>query len=206
MRRGVQRTSETARMTTSITTGMRRRQNIRLVLFLIILATLPFYCVGFALWGFAPQQNGRTPVPSSTVRATVTPLATRTPGGLIPTSSVGTLASTPGQFIPPPAILPTFGGFASPTFIFPTPPTIAPTLTLPVFPSATVQQFPSATPIPFFTDTPIVIPDTDGDGVPDNLDPCPNDPAPGTGCPVPTSAPPATQDPGLLPTETALPT
>ena len=195
-------------MTTSFTTSMRRRQNIRLVLFLIILATLPFYCVGFALWGFAPQQNGRTPVPSSTVRATVTPLATRTPGGLVPTSSLGTLANTPGQFFPPPAVLPTFSGGATVTFIFPTPPTLAPTLTFQVFPSATLASFPSATPIPFITDTAIPIPDTDGDGVPDNLDPCPNDPAPGTGCPVPTAAPPATFDPGpppAAPTDTPLP-
>ncbi len=194
-------------MTTSFTTSMRRRQNIRLVLFLIILATLPFYCVGFALWGFAPQNSGRTLTPSSTVRATVTPLATRTPGGLFPTSGVATLANTPGQFFPPP-VLPTFGGFPTATFTFPTPSTLAPTLTLPMFPTATNLPVITDTPIPFITDTPFVIPDTDGDGVPDNLDPCPNDPYPGTGCPpaatvAPTSAPPTS--PGVLPTDTALP-
>jgi len=191
-------------MTTSFTTSMRRRQNIRLVLFLIILATLPFYCVGFALWGFAPQHSGNTPAPSSTVRATITPLATRTPGGLFPTQGTVPLANTPGQFVPPP-VLPTFSGFTTATFIFPTPPTLAPTLTLPVFPSATFAPVITNTAIPFVTDTPFVVPDTDGDGVPDNLDPCPNDPFPGTGCPPPTAAPTATTDPGILPTDTPLP-
>lgn len=190
-------------MTTSFTTSMRRRQNIRLVLFLIILATLPFYCVGFALWGFAPQSGGRTPTPSSTVRATVTPLATRTPGGLFPTSGVATLISTPGQFIPPP-VLPTFNGFATATFTFPTPPTLAPTLTLPMFPTATSAPVITNTSIPFATETPFVIPDTDGDGVPDNLDPCPNDPYPGTGCP-PAATVATTDNPSILPTDTALP-
>ena len=192
-------------MTTSYTTSMRRRQNIRLVLFLIILATLPFYCVGFALWGFAPQNNGRTPTPSSTVRATVTALATRTPIGQFPTSGVfptsGPLVNTPGQFIPP--VLPTFSNFPTATFVIPPSATMAPSLTFQVFPTATVPPAASSTPIPFPTETPFVVPDTDGDGVPDNLDPCPNDPYPGTGCPPATAAP--TSDPGVLPSETPLP-
>jgi hypothetical protein len=193
-------------MTTSYTTSMRRRQNIRLVLFLIILATLPFYCVGFALWGFAPQNNGRTPTPSSTVRATVTPLATRTPGGLFPTTggfpTSGPLVNTPGQFFPPP-VLPTFGTFPTATFVFPATATMAPSLTFFVPPTATFLPAVSDTPIPFPTETPFVVPDTDGDGVPDNLDPCPNDPFPGSGCP-PATAPP-TADPGATPSETPLP-
>ncbi len=188
-------------MTTSITTGMRRKQNLRLVLFVIILATLPFYCVGFMLWGSAPQSAAvRTPTGSATVRATVTPLATRTPVGFatipggFPTS--GPLPSTPGQFFPPP-VQPTFA-FPSATFVFPPTASPAPTLTQPVFASATPIPANTSTPLPF--DTPI--PDSDGDGVPDNLDPCPGQPYPGTGCP-----PTATVDlgPPPLPSETPLP-
>ena len=39
----------------------RRRRNLRIVLFSIILGTLPLYCLGILLWGTAPQQNPRTP-------------------------------------------------------------------------------------------------------------------------------------------------
>ena len=39
----------------------RRRRNLRIVLFAIILGTLPLYCLGFLLWGTSPQQNARTP-------------------------------------------------------------------------------------------------------------------------------------------------
>jgi hypothetical protein len=187
-------------MTTSFTTGMRRRQNLRVVLFVIILATLPFYCAGIFLWGTAPQTTGqRTPTGSATVRATVTPLPTRTPGGFatlpggFPTS--GPLPNTPGNFFPPP-IQPTF--VFPPTVVFPATSTPAPTLTPPVIPpTATQPPAATATTIPII-DTPI--PDTDGDGVPDNFDPCPNDPWPGTGCP-----PPPTADPGITPSDTPLP-
>ena len=34
----------------------RRRRNLRIVLFVIILATLPFYCAGILLWGSAPPR------------------------------------------------------------------------------------------------------------------------------------------------------
>ncbi|HYO89670.1 MAG TPA: thrombospondin type 3 repeat-containing protein [Candidatus Limnocylindrales bacterium] len=189
-------------MTTSITTGIRRKQSLRLVLFVIILGTLPFYCAGIFLWGTATQNAGqRTPTGSATTRATVTPLATRTPGGVFPTSpggfpTSGPLPNTPGQFFPPP-VLPTFG-FASPTFVFPPTSSPAPTLTQFVPPTATFIPLATATPLPF--DTPV--PDSDGDGVPDNLDPCPNDPYPGTGC-----SPTATIElgPPPLPSDTPLP-
>lgn len=190
-------------MTTSFTTGIRRKQNLRLVLFVIILATLPFYCAGIFLWGTAPQNAGqRTPTGSATVRATVTALATRTPIGFatipggFPTS--GPLPNTPGNWFPP--VQPTFGGFATATFVYPASSTPAPTLTPPVIPP-TATLFPAAsdTPLPFDT----AVPDTDGDGVPDNLDLCPGIPGlPPSGCP-----PTATVDPGppLLPSDTPLP-
>lgn len=194
-------------MTTSFTTGIRRRQNIRLVLFLIILATLPFYCVGFILWGTAPQQRPAVGPGTATVRATLTPLATRTPLGtfVVPTGSQPTLINTPGQFFPPVG-QPTFS-FATSTFVLFPSSTPAPTLTMFVPPSSTPIPQATNTPIPFASDTPI--PDSDGDGVPDNFDPCPSIPYPGTGCPPPSPTPSATGEfvgpPVMMPSDTPLP-
>jgi hypothetical protein len=144
----------------------RRRRNLRIVLFVIILATLPFYCAGFLLWATAPQRGSAQPLPSGSVTATFTPLATsgilpsNTPFGLITAipTSLNPLQPTPGQFIPPAVTR-----FLSPTpFTFPTL-TQAPTLTpFPTFapPTATPFVAPSATPFvpsatPFVEPTPI---------------------------------------------------
>jgi hypothetical protein len=125
-------------------------------LFLIILGTLPFYLLGFWLWGTAPSSN------SSAAEGTVT--ATQTPIGidasatdLLPTitpratsTALFQLNPTPIQFIPPPQ-------FSSPTpFVIIPQPTLAPTLT--PFPSATPIPLPSATPIPLPTNTPLPLP------------------------------------------------
>jgi hypothetical protein len=133
----------------------QRRRSLRIVLFIIIVATLPFYCAGILLWGSAPQRNpiGRTPSATRTTQATntVPVFPSITPFGLLnPTQG---LPPTPAQFIPPT----TSGGFIFPTFP-PLPPTvfippiatIAPTLTL--YPSET-PFIPSETPIPIPTDT-----------------------------------------------------
>jgi hypothetical protein len=186
----------------------RRRRNLQVVLFLIILATLPFYCAGFVLLGTAPG-----------VRATPTPLAT-TPPALTRTLATATriafpsitplpgggggLLPTPGQFFPtivfPTVVFPTLALPTATPFIFPTS-TPAPTLTLPPTiappPSATTSPIPIATDTPFVfaSATPIPVPDSDGDGVADNLDLCPSQPGPPpTGCP-----------PTATPTETVLP-
>jgi hypothetical protein len=140
-----------------ISQAEKRRRNLRIVLFIIILATLPFYCAGFVLWGTAPATgtNNRfststatfTPIgvivtPSRTLEPSVTPLGTQ----------LSPLLPTPIQFQPG-------GGSGGNTNPVPIPPTA----TFPVFiPTATfaptLTPFPSSTPIPPPTQTPIPIP------------------------------------------------
>jgi hypothetical protein len=152
----------------------RRRRTLRIVLFAIILATLPCYCAGFLLWATAPQ-GGAAAIPGSarTATPTFTPLAvnaTRTPPQVItPLPLTGTafnpIQPTPGQFFPPAVTR-----ILSPTpLLFPTL-TLAPTLTpiptiaLPtetpfVFPSPT-PALPTATPLPDLP-TPTLLPPID---------------------------------------------
>jgi hypothetical protein len=187
----------------------RRRRNLRIALFGIILATLPFYCVGIFLWIRAPQNpNARATELARTqgpVAATFTvgPLATtpsvratNTPFGQLSTP-LPPLINTPGQFLPPavtrvlsPTPIFVFPTAITPTaFIFPTA-SPAPTLTLAPtetpFPTATLEV---PTPLPFPTETPIPPPaDSDGDGISDNLDVCPFVVGlPPDGCPLPTA-------------------
>lgn len=176
----------------------RRRRNLRIVLFMIILATLPFYCAGILLWGTAPQRVRPTPTEvmmtgqASPTRVTATPIVfpSITPlNGASPT--LGPLLPTPPQFFPPPptVFIPTQ---PPPTdFIFPTPtlaPTLTPVPTLTPIPTDTPPPPPTDTPLPIATDTPFVsatpFTDSDGDGIPDHLDLCPFEPAfTDTGCP-----------------------
>lgn len=131
----------------------KRRRNLRIVLFAIILATLPCYCAGFLLWLTAPQQPGlRPPAAVGTATATFTPLAniqaTNTPFVVITPlpltlTSFSPLQPTPGQFVPP-----AITRYLSPTpFLFPTL-TLAPTLTpLPTFTPLPTIAPPTATPL-----------------------------------------------------------
>ncbi len=158
-----------------VATAARRQRNIRIILFVIILMTTPFYCVGFFLWGTArPGGTLGTPTPVLTntpiggdVTAT-SAFPTVTPFGLTP-SLLSPLQPTPLQFIPIPRqptvfIPPTATPYLVP--IIPTD-TLAPTLTL--IPSAT--PFPTDVPLPSFTppptftptntDVPVVVPPTD---------------------------------------------
>jgi type VI secretion system secreted protein VgrG len=131
----------------------RRRRNLRIVLFSIILGTLPLYCLGLLMWGTAPQR-GRTPPPATTSIATL--------------QTSATLAPTRTEVSFPTQIVPTQGGFptAQPpqfTIVVPTsviPPTVfipsqaPPTATNVIIPTATIA--PTLTPFP--TETPIPIP------------------------------------------------
>lgn len=153
----------------------RRQRNIRIILFVIILMTTPFYCVGFFLWGTA-HPRGASGSPTAIV--TNTPIG----GDITATSALPTITSialtpsllsplqpTPLQFIPinrPTNVVPTDTPYLVP--LIPTD-TLAPTLTL--LPSSTAA--PSATPLPSFTppptftvaptntDVPVVIPPSD---------------------------------------------
>jgi hypothetical protein len=161
----------------------RRQRNIRIVLFVIILMTTPFYCIGFLLWGTAQSRAGiaspTAPTTNTPIGGNITPTvgqATITPFGLTP-SLLSPLQPTPLQFVPinrPPTV------FIPPTatpYLVPIIPadTLAPTLTLipsatpyptdmpqPTYtPPPTYTPVPTDTLTPTNTDVPVVVPSTD---------------------------------------------
>jgi hypothetical protein len=142
------------------------------VLFIIILATLPFYCAGILLWGTAQQDNiGRratstiTPTlpPNGTRAPTLTPFPSVTPFAGVATT-VSPLVPTPGQSFP---IGPQPTRFLSPTpFVQPTIfiPTFTPAPTLTPLPTDAPPQEPTKEdlpPIPTFEEPPIDEPPID---------------------------------------------
>lgn len=137
----------------------RRRRNLRIVLFAIILGTLPLYCLGFLLWGTAPRPNARTLTPSLTSPAQTLQTTNTLPPSLtpfqFPTQNVPTVVVPTFVQFPTSQPFPTIAPPTATFFVFPTA-TIAPTLTL--FPSETPQ--PTATFFPTFTDTPPTTPTT----------------------------------------------
>ncbi len=160
-----------------VAAAVRRQRNIRIVLFVIILMTTPFYCIGFLLWGTA-QPRGAVTTPTALV--TNTPIGnditatvgipSLTPFGLTP-SLLSPLQPTPLQFVPinrPPTVFipPTATPYLVP--IIPTD-TLAPTLTLipsgTPYPTDTPQPSftppPTATTAPTNTDVPVVAPPSD---------------------------------------------
>jgi hypothetical protein len=179
---------------------IRRRNFLRITLMVVIIGTLPFYCIGFFLWGNAPQSqviDGTTTAtatqssgggvtdgsPTSALTASWTPLA------LVTNTALPPLFATPTQFFPP--VFPTLGGFPTATFVFIPTSTPAPTLTFaPTNPPPPTNTQPPL-PLPTFTWTwtPIVFP-TDTD------EPLPT--------PEPPTAEPPTPEP--LPFDTPIPT
>lgn len=143
----------------------RRRRNLRIVLFSIILGTLPLYCLGILMWGTAPQR-GRTPPPATTSVVTLQTSATNTQPPTLtqfqfPTQNVPTFQPpqftlvVPTSVIPPTVFVPSQVPPTATDFIFPTA-TIAPTLT--PFPTETpipipTLEPPTITPLPSFTPT-----------------------------------------------------
>ena len=97
----------------------RRRRMIRIILFVIILGTMPFYCVGFLLWGTAKPAGAEqhSVLPTSTpigIDLTPTIPPTVTPFSLTITIAAP-LQPTPLQFIPINRPPDTGGGGISPT-------------------------------------------------------------------------------------------
>lgn len=129
----------------------QRRRNLRIILFIIILATLPFYCAGFWLWGTAPQSNGgsrQTQTPGGVI--TNTPLEVASPTRTLE-ASITPLPGpvSPIPFTPATAVLPPTATFPPPIF-----PTFTPAPTLTPFPTSTPIPPPTNTAIPIPTDTP----------------------------------------------------
>ncbi len=81
--------------------SVRRQRTIQTSLLLIILATLPCYCVGFVLLGVAPQRAPTTPTPPGSQVATSTTSAANPTDTLFPTIAtitpivIKTLTPTP---------------------------------------------------------------------------------------------------------------
>jgi hypothetical protein len=180
----------------------RRRRNIRIILFVIILATLPFYCVGALLWGTAPRNVAAptdfaptfTPIGGDQTAVTSTLPVTTTPL-FVTATSLSPLQPTPGQFTIPTR-------FITATSIFVPTSTLAPTLTL--FPSVTPIPQPTSTPIPLPSNTPLPLPSDTPLPIPSDTPlPLPSD----TPIPLPSDTPlPLPSDtPTPLPSETALP-
>lgn len=164
-----------------------RRRNLRIVLFLVILATVPFYCVGFLLISLPQERLTPTPLATGTLppaerTATSTLMPTSIP--LVSVTPISPLLPTPGQFtpgpiIPPPVFFPTATTFFPPPTLPVIPlPTAAPTLT--PFPTITPLPQPTATTIPFFpTDTETPTATITVEGASDVLPPGDGDTSPG---------------------------
>ncbi len=131
----------------------RGRRNLRVALFVIIVATLPFYCFGIILLTNPASRSAiNAPLATNTRAAeanTARPFASVTP--LPRQDNLPTLVPTPDQFFP------TIVRFITPTFVFPT---FEPTAF--IFPTDTIApsltQFPSITPFPTVTNTTIPLP------------------------------------------------
>lgn len=145
-----------------------RQTMVRGILFLIILGTMPFYILGFVLWGTASGDSGDdvTATVTNTAIGDDSPTATPTERGTnTPFATISPLNPTPLQFNPIPTTV------IQPTVVVPPTGTSAPTLTLiptntPIptnttvvntntpMPTATFLAPPTDTPLPPPTDPP----------------------------------------------------
>lgn len=142
----------------SLTALDRRRRTLRIVLFSIILGTLPLYLLGFLLWVSAPQRpQQRTPTATlDQIVVTTAAFASNTP---LFTTQTAILLATPTNFVPPQQTF-IFPTATIPVVIFPPVSTLAPTLTIPPTWTPITPTWTPITPtltftlIPIPTDTP----------------------------------------------------
>lgn len=156
----------------------RRRNQIRTVLFLIILATLPFYPIGVWLWANAPDNDAREQILTEEAAPTQTVPPLDETATNAPPSSTPRPTWTPAQPLDPTPIQ----IFPQPTVVFIPSSTPAPSFT--PLPQATFTPLPSFTPLPTFTPLPL---------------------ASDTPIPLPSNTPPAIDTPILPPTDTPAP-
>ena len=133
----------------------RRRHNWRMVLITIIVITLPFYCVGFVLWGTASPKVTPTPAGQGTVipsipTLTATPSPSATPMGFV--ISITPFVTLPGTEIFPSLAAPT--QMLPTAYLSPTPPPLPtnpppPTVALPTQPPFPTAPVITNTPLPF---------------------------------------------------------
>ncbi len=174
-----------------------RIRTLRIVLFGIILATIPFYFLGTFLYVVAPREGANaTQSETPTLDVTFTPLgldvtATRTlipsPTGRYTATALNQLVATPYQFLPPAKT-----NTPIPTLYIPPTATTAPSLT----PLPNNTTLPTATFLPTLgaaTSTPVPT----------------NTPVPPTSTPIPaptqTPIPAPTETPIPIPTDTPIP-
>ena len=174
-----------------------RIRTLRIVLFGIILATIPFYFLGTFLYIVAPRDRANSRLTETpTLDVTFTPLgldvtATRTlipsPTGRYTATALNQLVATPYQFLPPAKT-----NTPIPTLYVPPTATTAPSLT----------PLPSNTSLPVATSIPTLAPAT-STPVPTNT------PIPPTTAPIPapteTPIPAPTETPIPIPTDTPIP-
>ena len=71
-----------------------RRRTLRSIFIFIIIITLPFYCLGFLLWGTTPRPVAATPVASNT------PISIGTQSQTTTNTPSGPASLTPFTFVP----------------------------------------------------------------------------------------------------------
>ncbi len=128
-----------------------RRRTLRSIFIFIIIITLPFYCLGFLLWGTTPRPVAATPA------ATNTPISIGTQSQTMTNTPSGPASVTPFTFVPvTSAPFPTSAPFTS----IPITRVLSPTPTLPLPPTAIPQPTqpppPTNPPPPVATEPPLL--------------------------------------------------
>ncbi|HLY25223.1 MAG TPA: hypothetical protein VKQ72_02715 [Aggregatilineales bacterium] len=176
--------------------SVRRQRTIQTSLLLIILATLPCYCVGFVLLGVAPQHSPTTPTPPGSQVATTTESAANPTETLFPTITL----YAPQSPLPPLVATPTQ------LYLYPTAPFVTLTFT-PYIPPTITPFIPTITPIVIKTLTPTPIVVKTATPIPPSNTPLPptatKTPVPPTATSIPTNTP---LPPSATPTNTQAPT